>query len=68
MILGIPLAVWFGGLTALSLFTTVFLGISFHVYKKSVFKYHKLFAFVTVFLALIHITFAVLLWFFGIII
>jgi hypothetical protein len=63
MILGIPLTIWLGILTALSLFTTFSLGIALHVFRKNVFKYHRFFAILTVFLVLIHITLAFLLWF-----
>lgn len=68
MILGIPLAVWLGILTITSVFTTAGLGIAMHVYNKNVFRYHKFFAFLTITLALIHAIFALLLWFFGIVI
>lgn len=68
MILDIPLAVWFGILTLISLFITFSLGIAMHVYKKPVFKYHKIFAFITITLAFFHAVFALLLWFFGIVI
>jgi hypothetical protein len=68
MILGIPLAVWLGILTIISLFTTLSLGIAMHVYKKNVFKYHRFFAFTTGTLALIHLVFGYLLWFKGILI
>ena len=68
MILGLPLAVWFGILTITSLFTTLSLGIAMHVFKKPVFKYHRFFAFLTGTLAVIHLIFAFMLWFLGIII
>jgi hypothetical protein len=68
MILNIPLAIWLGFLTISSLFTTVSLGISMFYFRKSVFKYHRFFAFLTASLAIIHLIFAVLLWFFGIVI
>jgi len=66
MILGIPLAIWFGILTIISVFITAGLGIAMHSYKKDVFEYHKFFAFLTLVLALVHATLAVMLWFFGI--
>lgn len=68
MILGIPLAIWFGILTIISLFITFSLGIAMHVYKKNVFKHHVCFAFTTIFLALVHLILAYLLWFKGIVI
>lgn len=66
MFLNIPLAIWFGGLTFISLFTTASLGVAFHVYRKNVFKYHRMFAFLTMILAVIHVILAVLLWFFAV--
>lgn len=66
MMLGIPIAIWFGILTILSVFTTFSLGIAMHVFKKKVFKYHITFAFITVTPALIHATLAFLLYFYGI--
>jgi hypothetical protein len=66
MILNIPLAIWFGILTIISLFTTAGLGIAVHIFQKNVFNYHKIFAFTTLALALIHLTLAVMLWFYGI--
>jgi hypothetical protein len=65
MILKIPLAIWFGGLTIISLFITASLGVAVFKYHKNVFKYHKMFAFITITLAIIHLVFGVLLWFFG---
>jgi len=63
MILGIPLAVWFGILTILCLFTTFSLGIALHVFKKNVFKYHRFFAITTILIAIIHIVLMLLLQF-----
>jgi hypothetical protein len=63
--MSIPLAIWLGFLTIVSLFTTAGLGIAVFKFRKNVFKYHKAFAFLTVTLALVHFAFAVLLWFFG---
>jgi predicted anti-sigma-YlaC factor YlaD len=68
MILNMPLAIWFGILTILSLFVTFSLGIAMHVFRKPVFKYHKTFAFLTMMLGIVHTILAVLLWFFGILI
>lgn len=68
MILGIPLAIWFGILTIASVFTTASFGIAVHVFRKNVFKYHKFFAFLTMTLAVIHAILALMLWFFGIVI
>ncbi len=66
MVFGIPLAIWAGILTIISLFTTAGFGIAYHVYKRPVFSKHKFFAFLTLTLALIHAVLAILLWFFGI--
>jgi hypothetical protein len=68
MILNIPLAIWFGFLTIISLFTTLSLGIAMFYFKKNVFNYHRMFAFTTGTLAIIHLTLGVMLWFFGIMI
>lgn len=66
MLFGIPTAIWLGFLTIISLFITLSLGIAMHNFKKNVFKYHKFFAFLTGIIAIIHMIFAILLWFFGI--
>lgn len=66
MILNLPLAIWFGILTIISLFVTASLGIAVHMFKKNVFKIHMFFAFLTLTLAIIHLIFAYLLWFRGI--
>lgn len=66
MIANIPLAIWFGILTIISLFTTASLGIAVHKFNKNVFRLHMFFAFLTLTLAIIHLIFAYLLWFKGI--
>ncbi len=66
MLFGIPIAVLLGFLTIILLFTTATFGILVHVYKKPVFKYHKLFAFLTLISAVAHLILAFLLWFYGI--
>jgi hypothetical protein len=68
MILGIPLAIWFGILTIISLVITGILGLAVYKFKKNVFKYHMFFAFLTISLAIVHLIFGVMLWFFGIVI
>jgi hypothetical protein len=68
MIFKIPLAVIFGILTILSVFTTASLGVAVYKFRKPVFKFHKFFAFLTITLAIIHLVLAYLLWFKGIII
>ena len=55
MILNIPLAIWFGILTFISLITTGSLGIAMYRFHKPVFKYHRFFAFLTIILAVIHV-------------
>jgi hypothetical protein len=61
MVLGFPLAVWFGIITIISLVITAVFGILFHNYHKPVFRYHKFFAFFTIIIAIIHII-LVILW------
>jgi len=68
MIFAIPLTVFFGILTIISLFATISSGVAMHRFRKLVFKYHRFFAFLTGILVLIHATLAFLLWFFGIVI
>jgi hypothetical protein len=68
MIFNIPLAVWFGMLTIICLFVTASLGVAVFKFHKNVFNYHKIFAMLTVGFAIIHLVFAVMLWFFGIVI
>ena len=68
MIFQLPLAIIFGILTIISLFTTASFGITIHVFKKNVFKFHMFFAFLTLTLAIIHLILAYLLWFKGIVI
>ena len=68
MFLNIPLAIWLGFTTLASLFTTLSLGVAMYYFKKNVFKYHRFFAFLTGSLALVHLVFAFLLWFYGVLI
>ncbi|MFH0832864.1 MAG: hypothetical protein V1900_04045 [Candidatus Aenigmatarchaeota archaeon] len=68
MILGMPLAIWFGIITVISLFITAYFGIAMYIFKKPVFKQHKIFAFITVILAVVHSILAAMLWFFQIVI
>ncbi len=65
MILGIPLAIWLGILTITLLTITLSLGVALHFFRKNVFKYHMFFAFATGISAVVHVIFAVALWFFG---
>lgn len=64
---GLPLAVWFGILTIISLFVTTFLGMAVHRGKR-VFKHHRFFAFLTLTLAIIHITLVIFEIYLGIIV
>ena len=66
MVFIFPIAIWFGIFTFLSLVITLSLGIAFHRYHKPVFRYHRFFAFLTLLLALIHITYVILKTYFGI--
>jgi hypothetical protein len=68
MVFIFPLAIWLGIVTIISLFTTLSLGIAVFYFRKNVFKYHKNLAFFTAIVAIIHLIFAVLLWFFGVLI
>lgn len=68
MIFGIPLAIWFGFITIIFLIVTFSLGISMFYFQKPVFKFHRFFAFTTIIFAIIHLVFAFLLWFKGIVI
>jgi hypothetical protein len=68
MIVNIPLAIWFGISTIISVFITASFGIAVHAFKKNVFGFHIFFAFLTLTLAIIHLILAYLLWFRGIII
>jgi len=66
MIFGMPLAIIFGILTIILLFITATYGVLMYKFKKPVFKYHKIFAFLTVILALIHAVLAFMLFYLGI--
>ena len=68
MILNIPLAIWSGILTLISLFVTAGLGIAVFKFHKNVFNYHKTAAFITLSFALVHLVLASMMWFFGIMI
>ncbi|MEK6859746.1 MAG: hypothetical protein AABX54_02925 [Nanoarchaeota archaeon] len=65
MIFPIPLAIIFGILTIISVFTTASFGIAVHKFNKKVFGFHMFFAFLTLTLAVIHLIFAFLLFFYG---
>lgn len=65
MILGLPLAIWFGILTFICMFITAGFGVATFKLQKPVFKWHMLFAKITILLAIIHLVLGVMLWFFG---
>jgi len=67
MIFGIPLAIILGFLTLISLLTTFSFGIAMHFFHKNVFRFHVFFAFLTIFLVIIHAILAFLLWYYGIV-
>ena len=68
MLFNIPLAIWVGFLALIALFVTVLIGLKKSFFKKNFFRHHKKFAFLTIVLVIIHLIFAILFWFFGIII
>ena len=68
MLLNIPLAIWFGIFTFVSLLVTLSLGIAMVQFHRNVLRYHKASALITGTLASIHFTLAVMLWFFQIVI
>lgn len=63
MLFGIPLAIYLGVATIISVFITASFGIAMHVYKKDVFNHHKFFAFTALTLAVIHAVFAFMLYY-----
>ncbi len=67
MLLVYPLALWFGILTLISLAITMYYGHSADSGKPVLYN-HKTFVGITAVLALIHITLAILMTFFGIVI
>ncbi|MFA4952755.1 MAG: hypothetical protein WC584_00880 [Candidatus Pacearchaeota archaeon] len=52
MIFEIPLVIILGIATIVSVFITASFGMAMHIFKKDVFKYHKLFASLTITLAI----------------
>ncbi len=67
MVFLIPLAIWFGFLTFIFFVTALILG-TLALKGKVKISTHRAFAITTLIIALIHIVFAILLWFFGIVI
>jgi hypothetical protein len=67
MVFLIPLAIWLGMLTFVFLVITAILGIL--VLKgKAKFECHRTLAIITICLAVLHVIFAILLWFFAVVI
>ena len=64
MLFDIPFAIWLGILALISFFITLSLGIAMTRFKKKVFKYHRIFSYLTVTIVAIHVIFSILLWFF----
>ncbi len=68
MLLNLPLAIWFGIFTFVSLLVTLSLGIAMAQFHKNVLRYHKPFALMTGTLGAIHLILAYMLWFLNIVI
>jgi len=68
MFSNIPLAILFGILALLSFVITLSLGVARSYFKKNFFKYHRIFAYLTIIFVIIHLAFAILLWYFGIVV
>jgi len=65
MLFNIPLAIWLGILALISLLATISFGVAVFYFKKNVFHYHRILAFFTITIVIVHIIFAILLWFYG---
>jgi hypothetical protein len=65
MVFVFPLAIWIGILTFISFIITLFLGLSVYKFNKPWIKVHLTFAGITFVLAIIHVIFVVLLFYFG---
>jgi len=68
MLFNVPFAIWLGIAALLSLTATISFGVAMFYFKKKVFKLHRIFAYVTIILVIIHVIFAILLWFYGMVI
>lgn len=68
MLLGVPLAIWFGFVALIFLIITLIFGAGRKYFKQKGFKYHILFAIISIVLLIIHVILAVSLWFFGIVV
>jgi len=67
MLFNIPFAIWLGIAALISFTATISFGIAMFYFKKKVFKLHRIFAYITLIIVLIHVIFAILLWFLGIV-
>ncbi len=68
MLLGIPLAIWTGVIAFVFILITFNLGLFRKHFKQGGFKYHRLFAVLSVIMLVIHFVLAMALWFYGVLI
>jgi hypothetical protein len=68
MFLNIPFAIWLGITALIALATTISFGIAMIYFKKKTLKLHRIFAYLTIVLVIIHVIFAIELWFYGLMI
>ena len=61
------MAIWIGIAALIFFIITLFFGIAIVYLKKHVLQYHRIFAYLTLLVVSIHVVFAILLWFYGII-
>jgi hypothetical protein len=57
--------IWAGILALIALLIQTGLGVAMTVFNKPVLKYHKIFGFILLIVAIIHVVLAIMLWFFG---
>ena len=65
MLFNVPLAIWLGIVALIILGATMAFGVAMFYFKKKVLKLHRIFAYGAILIVIIHITFAILLWFYG---
>ena len=68
MLFDVPFAIWLGIAALISFLATMSFGIAMFYFKKKVFKLHRIFAYLTIIIVIIHVIFAILLWFYGFVI
>jgi hypothetical protein len=68
MLFNVPFAIWLGIAALISLVATMSFGVAMFYFKKKVFKVHRIFAYLTIIIVIIHVIFAILLWFYGLVI